>query len=138
MRTMGDTGVRLQKILSGAGIASRRAAERLIVEGRVSINGQPVTTRGTRADAFPDRNRGGGGWLQTARRGVGAVSGARGRGLPAPPPLPRLARGVVLDGRRTSPAGVRLLAAAPRSSTVELTVHEGRSRQGPPGGGAPG
>src|SRR5512142_615269 len=41
---------RLQKILSGAGVASRRAAEKLIVEGRVSVNGGTVTELGTRAD----------------------------------------------------------------------------------------
>lgn len=46
--------VRLQKILSAAGIASRRAAEALIMEGRVSVNGQVVRELGTRAD--PDRD----------------------------------------------------------------------------------
>jgi 23S rRNA pseudouridine2605 synthase len=45
---------RLQKILSRAGIASRRASERLMLEGRVTVNG--VTTRelGSRADASRD------------------------------------------------------------------------------------
>ena len=38
-------GIRLQKILSQAGLASRRAAERLIVEGRVSVNGKTVRVR---------------------------------------------------------------------------------------------
>ena len=41
--------VRLQKIISAAGIASRRAAERLIEEGRVSVNGATVTQLGTKA-----------------------------------------------------------------------------------------
>ena len=41
---MGETeGVRLQKVLSQAGIASRRAAEKLILEGRVEVDGQVVT-----------------------------------------------------------------------------------------------
>jgi 23S rRNA pseudouridine2605 synthase len=35
--------VRLVKFLAHAGVASRRAAERLIAEGRVSVEGQPVT-----------------------------------------------------------------------------------------------
>jgi 23S rRNA pseudouridine2605 synthase len=43
-------GVRLQKILSQAGIASRRVAERLIAEGRVEVDGHPVTELGTRVD----------------------------------------------------------------------------------------
>jgi pseudouridine synthase len=41
---------RLQKILSSAGIASRRAAERLIEEGRVEVDGQVVRELGTSAD----------------------------------------------------------------------------------------
>lgn len=45
---------RLQKILSAAGIASRRAAEALVVQGRVSVNGQTVTALGTRADPAAD------------------------------------------------------------------------------------
>ena len=46
--------VRLQKILSSAGVASRRAAERLMVEGRVSVNGTVVRELGTRADPGTD------------------------------------------------------------------------------------
>ncbi len=45
-----DSGVRLQKVLSQAGIASRRAAEEMIVEGRVSVNGEVVTELGRRVD----------------------------------------------------------------------------------------
>lgn len=41
---------RLQKILSNAGIASRRAAERLIEEGRVEVDGKVVRELGTSAD----------------------------------------------------------------------------------------
>ncbi len=41
---------RLQKILSQAGIASRRAAEKMILDGRVAVDGQLVTELGTRAD----------------------------------------------------------------------------------------
>lgn len=43
-------GIRLQKVLSQAGIASRRAAEKLIVDGRVEVDGQVVTELGTRVD----------------------------------------------------------------------------------------
>lgn len=46
--------VRLQKLLSMAGVASRRTAEELIVDGRVSINGETVRTLGTRADPAAD------------------------------------------------------------------------------------
>lgn len=45
---------RLQKLIARAGVASRRAAERLITEGRVTLNGEPVTTLGTRADPDTD------------------------------------------------------------------------------------
>ncbi|MBW2529587.1 MAG: rRNA pseudouridine synthase [Deltaproteobacteria bacterium] len=46
---------RLQKIIAQAGIASRRAAEELIVAGRVRVNGRVVTTLGTSADDRRDR-----------------------------------------------------------------------------------
>jgi pseudouridine synthase len=45
---------RLQKILSQAGVASRRAAERLIADGRVTLNGKTVLEMGTKADADTD------------------------------------------------------------------------------------
>src|SRR6476646_12084245 len=45
---------RLQKILSQAGIASRRASEKLMLDGRVSVNGTTVTELGTKADASRD------------------------------------------------------------------------------------
>lgn len=45
---------RLQKVLSAAGVASRRAAEELIRQGRVSVNGRTVTELGTKADPAAD------------------------------------------------------------------------------------
>src|SRR5215468_10322908 len=46
--------VRLQKFLAEAGIASRRAAERIILEGRVSVNGQTVSELGKKVDPVHD------------------------------------------------------------------------------------
>src|SRR5262245_3172577 len=46
--------IRLQKVLSRAGIASRRAAEELIVQGRVTVNGTTVRELGTKADPAAD------------------------------------------------------------------------------------
>jgi 23S rRNA pseudouridine2605 synthase len=43
-------GVRLQKVLAQAGVASRRGAEDLIVRGRVSVDGTVVTELGRRVD----------------------------------------------------------------------------------------
>ena len=48
-------GVRLQKFLSQAGVASRRAAEALIVAGRVRVNGVVVTELGTKVDPATDK-----------------------------------------------------------------------------------
>ena len=45
---------RLQKIISKAGAASRREAERLILAGRVTLNGRVVTELGTQADGEQD------------------------------------------------------------------------------------
>ncbi|HUE88858.1 MAG TPA: pseudouridine synthase [Vicinamibacterales bacterium] len=45
---------RLQKLLSIAGVASRRAAEELITQGRVEVNGQVVRTLGSKAEPTKD------------------------------------------------------------------------------------
>ena len=48
------TAERLQKILAASGVASRRAAEEMILEGRVTVNGKVVTELGTKADPAVD------------------------------------------------------------------------------------
>jgi 23S rRNA pseudouridine2605 synthase len=45
---------RLQKILSQAGVASRRASEQLMLEGRVAVNGVTVRELGSKADPAHD------------------------------------------------------------------------------------
>jgi 23S rRNA pseudouridine2605 synthase len=60
--------IRLQKILSQAGIASRRAAEKLIAEGRVTVNGTTVREMGTKADPASDDIRVDGRRVKSAER----------------------------------------------------------------------
>lgn len=45
-----EDGVRLQKVLAQAGVASRRGAEELIAAGRVEVDGEIVTEQGLRID----------------------------------------------------------------------------------------
>lgn len=45
---------RLQKIIASAGLASRRAAEEMILQGEVTVNGRPVTELGAKADPARD------------------------------------------------------------------------------------
>jgi 23S rRNA pseudouridine2605 synthase len=45
---------RIQKIIANVGIASRRAAEEMMLRGEVTVNGKPVTELGTKAD--PERD----------------------------------------------------------------------------------
>src|SRR5918999_41404 len=191
--------VRLQKIISAAGVASRRAAEKLIQEGRVSVNGRTVTELGTKADPDvddirvderrvkqPQRHRY---FLLNKPRGymttrsdpehrptvldllkgvreyvypvgrldfdseglliltndgalaatlihpkheVERVYEAQVLGIPDAHDLDRLRRGIVIDGRRTSPARVELLAERRTeggTSVLRVTIHEGRTRQ---------
>ena len=59
---------RLQKILSQAGIASRRASEKLMLEGRVTVNGTTVMELGTKADASRDDIRVDGRRVKTPER----------------------------------------------------------------------
>ena len=59
---------RLQKILSRAGIASRRHAEEMILAGRVMVNGEVVTHLGSKADAAHDHIRVDGKLIEAAER----------------------------------------------------------------------
>jgi 16S rRNA U516 pseudouridylate synthase RsuA-like enzyme len=169
---------RLQKLLSMAGVASRRLSEDLIRQGRVSVNGTVVTELGTRADVDRDDIRVDGRRIRVERRmryillnkprgyvttrrdpqgrptvmdlikevreyvyPVGRLDydseglliltndEARVRGVPDRHTLDRLARGVIVDGRRTAPARLDLVNAREGQSIVEIALHEGRQRQ---------
>lgn len=63
-------GERLQKFISRCGVASRRAAEDLITDGRIEVNGQIVTALGTRVDIDTDTVRLDGERLQPQRQRV--------------------------------------------------------------------
>jgi len=195
---------RLQKILSRAGIASRRAAEQLIVEGRVTVNGVTVHELGSKADPAADDVRVDGrrvtvaeryrylllnkpkGYVTTRsdpenrptvmeliggvreyvypvgrldfwseglllltndgdlaarlthpRHEVTRVYEVRVLGVPDAHDLERLSRGIVIDGRRTQPAEVKILHTPRRATHAEgrsqsllsIAVREGRNRQ---------
>lgn len=194
--------IRLQKILSAAGIASRRAAEAYITDGRVSVNGETVSQLGSKADPETDDIRVDGRRVKASERRLYilmykprgyitsrsdpqrrptvvdllAKGGVRdyvypvGRldyeseglllltsdgdlaarlthpshevereyqvkvlGIPDDHDLDRLARGIVIDGRRTLPAEVRVLKAAETAGSqhalLSIVVKEGRNRQ---------
>ncbi len=61
-------GVRLQKVLAQAGIASRRACEVLISEGRVEVNSEVVLEQGRRVDPERDAIRVDGARIPPPRR----------------------------------------------------------------------
>lgn len=61
---------RLQKIIAAAGIASRRKAEELITQGRVTVNGQVVTELGSKADLARDHVKVDGKLLQGSERHI--------------------------------------------------------------------
>lgn len=61
------TRIRLQKVLAQAGVASRRACEQMIDEGRVEVNGQVVVEQGTRVDPARDTIRVDGSRIPPAR-----------------------------------------------------------------------
>lgn len=65
-----NEGVRLQKVLAAAGIASRRASEELILDGRVEVNGSIVMELGTRVDPEKDTIRVDGSRIPAARHHV--------------------------------------------------------------------
>lgn len=68
MKQEPSDGVRLQKALAQAGVASRRASEDLIAAGRVEINGKVVTEQGMRVDPERDTIRVDGSRIPPPRR----------------------------------------------------------------------
>ncbi|RMB58991.1 pseudouridine synthase [Tessaracoccus antarcticus] len=66
-------GVRLQKVLAAAGIASRRASEIMIDKGRVEVNGKVVTEQGMRVDPERDKIRVDGSRIPPPRRHIYVV-----------------------------------------------------------------
>ena len=186
----------MQKILSQAGVASRRASEQLMLDGRVTVNGTTLRELGTKADAARDDIRVDGrrikiperrryillnkprGYVTTRsdpnhrptvidliadvrdyvypvgrldfdteglliltndgelaarlthpRHGIARVYEARVLGVPDTHDLARLAKGIVIEGRRTQPALVTVLYSRGDDATLEITVREGRNRQ---------
>ena len=196
---------RLQKIIAGAGLASRRQAEEWIVQGRVTVNGRVVRELGSKADPAtmrieidgrrvrPPRNlvylalykpRGcvttrsdpqGRATVMDLLRGIqervypvgrldyhseglllltndgqfanqitSATSGVpktywvKVSGMPKEEDLDKMRRGILLDGRRTRPARIRLMTAIGRKLSrraetanpwFEVTLGEGRQNQ---------
>lgn len=190
---------RLQKILSSAGVASRRASEQLMAEGRVTVNGRTVRELGTKADPAKDDIRVDGrrirpdvrhryillykprGYVTTrsdpeGRPTVLDLLGPRAgyiypvgrldyaseglllmttdgdlaehlthprhevaklydvvvKGAPDAAAIEKLRKGVFIDGRRTSPAEVRVhgTVKSDRPTTrITITLREGRNRQ---------
>lgn len=64
------TAIRIQKALAQAGVASRRAAEEMIRQGRVEVNGRLVTDMGMRVDPESDEIRVDRAVVQTAQSKV--------------------------------------------------------------------
>lgn len=203
---------RLQKIISRSGIASRRKAEEMIVQGRVSINGEVVRELGSKADMESDHIKVDGKLLRPPSRMIYlALNKPRGyvttrsdpegrptvmdlikkikapvypvgrldynseglllltndgdlanrltstssgilktylvkvRGQPQEKDIERLRQGILLDGRRTLPAQIRLMRtteatrrepsgerssdAAGANSWYEVIITEGRQNQ---------
>jgi 23S rRNA pseudouridine2605 synthase len=186
---------RLQKILSHAGVASRRHAEQMILEGRVTVNGAVVTELGSKADLERDHIKVDGRLLHAPKRlvyialnkpdsTVTTVSDPQGRTtvmellrgvkervypvgrldyhseglllltndgemanaiMSAATHLPKtylvkvtgtltveqekqFREGVPISGRRTMPAGLKLLRGA-ENPWYEVRLHEGRNNQ---------
>lgn len=70
--------VRLQKFLAEAGIASRRASERIILDGRVAVNGKTATELGTKVDPLHDKVKVDGKLIHAKRKLYVALNKPRG------------------------------------------------------------
>ncbi len=67
--------------------------------------------------------------LQHPRYGIPKTYQTKVRGLPTARALQRLRSGVMLDGRRTTPASVKKIGTTGKNAWLEITVREGRNRQ---------
>jgi pseudouridine synthase len=185
---------RLQKFLARAGIASRRAAEELMRQGRVTVNGEPAVKPGIKIDPGRDAVKVDGkrvtlrrsagtyimlnkprGYLTTVSdpegrptvmdlaprvrariypvgrldfqteglllltddgdlasslmhpsRKVPKTYRAKVRGVPSRASLQALRGGIVLEGKRTQPARIRMVRRGENNAWLELQVTEGR------------
>jgi pseudouridine synthase len=192
--------IRLQKYLAGCGIASRRKAEEIIAQGRVTVDGKVVTAMGVQVNPLQQEIRLDGkviipqdellyvllnkppGYVTTMSdpqgrpivtsllHGIKArlfpvgrldldtegallltndgelaqkmqhpshevtkTYEARVMGLPSEKSLQQLARGILLEGKKTAPATLTVIARENKdnraSSIIRITIHEGRKRQ---------
>ena len=188
--------VRLNKFLSEAGVASRREADRLILEGRVRLNGELVRKLGIRVDPENDRIEVNGrrirksedrvyfilnkppGYLVTRRDpwgrptvmdllpssgtrvnpvgrldleseglllltndgemanrllhpryGIKKVYMVKVKGSMDPSARERLEKGIFLDGKKTAPAKIKVMAQNPKRTLFRIELSEGRKRE---------
>ena len=148
--------IRLQKLLSERGIASRRKAEELIAAGHVKVKGYITTLKDEQgrkcvqelvanvgASVFPV------GRLDRESEGLLLCTndGDFANAVMHPSThIPKLYRvtlrspltdeqklrfeeGIPLDGRKTAPAEIRVVSSEPERCVVEITLYEGRNRQ---------
>jgi 23S rRNA pseudouridine2605 synthase len=188
--------VRLQKYLSGCGVASRRKAEEMISQGRVTVDGKIVITMGTLIDPATQEIRVDGNvvtphddllyiLLNKPQGYVTTLSDPQGRpivtsllhgimarlfpvgrldldtegaliltndgelaqkiqhpshevtktyeakvlGRPSEKNLKKLESGILLEGRKTAPAKLMVIARETGTTSIRITIHEGRKRQ---------
>lgn len=188
--------VRLQKYLAGCGIASRRKAEEMISQGRVTVDGEVVIAMGAQIDPVTQEIRMDGklvtphddllyillnkpqGYVTTMSDPQGRpivtslLSGIKARlfpvgrldldtegaliltndgelaqkiqhpsheitktyeaqvaGRPAAKMLQKLEHGILLEGKKTAPARLTVVARQSGTTSIRITIHEGRKRQ---------
>ncbi|MCX5869118.1 MAG: pseudouridine synthase [Deltaproteobacteria bacterium] len=188
--------VRLQKYLAGCGIASRRKAEEIITQGRITVDGEVVTAMGVQIN--PDRQKicldgkvvtphddllyvllnkpqgyvttlsdpQGRPIVTSLLHGINTRLFPVGRldldtegaliltndgdlaqkiqhpshevtktyeaqvlGLPSEKILQKLEQGILLEGKKTAPAKVMIITRQTGTTTLRITIHEGRKRQ---------
>lgn len=188
--------VRLQKFLASCGIASRRKAEELILDGRISVNGKIVTELGTKVETNRDKvyfddelvkieskkhyillNKPEGyisaaqdqfdnlsvlhlldkinervfpvGRLDKDTTGALLLTNdgdfankimhpkykisktyiAEVSGRPTAEEMNLFMKGLVIEGKKTAPAKIRIVKEKSKTSIVEIIIHEGRNHQ---------
>jgi len=187
--------VRLQKYLADCGIASRRKAEELILQGKVKVNGKVVNELGSKVNTDRDKVEFNGKIIKATKKKVyillnkpeGYISASKDqfdnqsvlklidikerifpvgrldkdttgaliltndgdfsyrlshpkhevnkvyiaevKGCPTASEMQAFMKGIIIDGKKTYPAKIRILKETKKNSIVEIIIHEGRNRQ---------
>ena len=123
--------IRLQKLLSQCGIASRRKAEQMIIDGHVKVNGKTAQLGDKDSEGMLILTNDGelANKIMHPKNSVYKIYRVTVRPSIDEDQLVKLETGIELDGVKTAPAMVHVLHQEPGRVVLEMILHEGKNRE---------